>query len=149
MSRPFKFKYNIFLRWKMLTFVNPVILIIIWHVYHQPRPHGHSSRFLQGRHMAVGTRLVYHVMGPMIYLLDRNIIDKKLYWKLNPTDSTAPRFHGLSKIHKAEIPIVSYTGTPLYKLSKYIASILTTFKKSGMDILRTQKSFLNLFAMKL
>ena len=55
-------------------------------------------------------------------LLDRNIIDKELYWKLKPTDSPAPKFYGLPKIHKPEIPIrpiVSYTGTPLYKLSRY------------------------------
>ena len=38
-------------------------------------------------------------------LLDRNIVDKELYWKLKPTDSPAPRFYGLPKIHKPEIPI--------------------------------------------
>ena len=67
-------------------------------------------------------------------LLDRNIIDKELYWKLKFTDSSALRFYGLPKIHKPEIPIrpiVSYTGTPLYKLSRYIASILSTDTKSG------------------
>ena len=38
-------------------------------------------------------------------LFDRNIIDKYLYWKVKPTDSPTPRFHGLPKIHKPEIPI--------------------------------------------
>ena len=57
-------------------------------------------------------------------LKDRNIIDQGLYYKLKPTASPAPRFYGLPKIHKA---IVSYTGTPLYKISKHIANILTTY----------------------
>ena len=63
-------------------------------------------------------------------LLNRNIIDQSLYYKLKPTDSPAPRFYGLPKIHKQGIPIrpiVSYTGTPLYKISKHIANILTTY----------------------
>ena len=82
-------------------------------------------------------------------LLDRNIIYKELYWKLKPTDSPAPRFYGLPKIHKPEIPIrpiVSYTGTPLYKLSRYIASILSTLPNQGMGILRIRKSFLNILS---
>ena len=77
-------------------------------------------------------------------LLDRNIIDKELYWKLKPTDSPAPRFYGLPKIHKPEIhirPIVSYTGTPLYKLSRYIASILSTYTKSGNGHSKNSKEF--------
>ena len=62
-------------------------------------------------------------------LKNRNIIDQSLYYKLKPTDSPAPRFYGLPKIHKQGIPIrpiVSYTGTPLYKISKHVANILTT-----------------------
>ena len=63
-------------------------------------------------------------------LKDWNIIDQSLYNKLKRTDSPAPRFYGLPKIHKQGIPIrpiVSYTGTPLYKISKQIANILTTY----------------------
>ena len=63
------------------------------------------------------------------------VIDKKLYFKLKPTDSPAPRFYGLPKIHKPEIPvrpIVSYTGTPLYNVSKYIADLLKVYiEKEG------------------
>ena len=63
------------------------------------------------------------------------VIDRKLYWKLKPTDSPAPRFYGLPKIHKPGVPIrpiVSYTGTPLYNVSKYIADILKTYiEKEG------------------
>ena len=48
-------------------------------------------------------------------LRDNGTIDQSLYFKLKPTDSQAPRFYGLPKIHKASIPvrpIVSYRGGP-------------------------------------
>ena len=63
-------------------------------------------------------------------LKDQNIIDQTLYFKLKPTDSPAPRFYGLPKIHKQGTPIrpiVSYTGTPLYNISKYVAGILSRY----------------------
>ena len=56
-----------------------------------------------------------------------------MYYRLKPTDPPAPRFYGLPKIHKPEIPIrpiVSYTGTPLYGLSKHIDSILQHYTKT-------------------
>ena len=60
-------------------------------------------------------------------LKDRNIKDQSLYYKLKPTDSPAPRFYGLPKIHKQGIPIrpiVSYTGTPLYKIANTLQTSL-------------------------
>lgn len=77
-------------------------------------------------------------------LKEREIIDQSLYFKLKPTDSPAPRFYGLPKIHKPDIPIrpiVSYVGTPLYKLSKYIASILQHYTKSGNNHSKNSKEF--------
>ena len=56
-------------------------------------------------------------------------IDNKLYYCVKPTGSPAPRFYGQLKIHKPGVPIrpiVSYSGSPLYNLSKYIANILKT-----------------------
>ena len=47
-----------------------------------------------------------------------------MYYYLKPNDSPAPSFYGQQKIHKPEVPIrtiVSYSGFPLYNLSKYIA----------------------------
>ena len=68
-------------------------------------------------------------------LKDRNIIDQSLYYKLKPLDSPAPRFYGLPKIHKTGTPIrpiVSYTGIPLYNISKYVANILSSYiRKEG------------------
>ena len=63
-------------------------------------------------------------------LKKNNHLDQTLYNRLKPTDSPAPQFYGLPKIHKPDVPIrpiVSYTGTPLYNLSKYISNILKTY----------------------
>ena len=60
-------------------------------------------------------------------LKDSEFIDNKLYYYLKPTDSPASRFYGQSKIHKPGVPIrpiVSYSGSPLYNLNKYIANML-------------------------
>ena len=54
-------------------------------------------------------------------------IDNKLYYCVKPTGSPAPRFYGQLKIHKPGVPIrpiVSYSGSPLYNLNKYITNIL-------------------------
>ena len=51
---------------------------------------------------------------------------------LKPTDLPASRFYGQSKMHKPGVPIcpiVSYSGSPLYNLKKYIANILNTYVK--------------------
>ena len=60
-------------------------------------------------------------------------INEQTYYQLKPTDSPPPRFHGLPKIHKQGVPIrpvVSCTGMPLYKLSKFVASILSKYTSS-------------------
>ena len=60
-------------------------------------------------------------------LKDNEFIDNKLYYYLKPTDSPSPRFYGQPKIHKPGVPIrpiVSYSGSPLYNLNKYIANML-------------------------
>ena len=66
-------------------------------------------------------------------LKDNDFIDNKLYYYLKPTDSPAPRFYG-QPIHKPGVPIrliVSYSGSPLYNLDKYIANILKDYVKDG------------------
>ena len=60
-------------------------------------------------------------------LKDIEFIENKLYYYLKPTDSPAPRFYGQPKIHNPGVPIrpiVSYSGSPMYHLNKYIANIL-------------------------
>ena len=66
-------------------------------------------------------------------LKDNEFIDNKLYYYLKPTDSRAPRFYAQPKIHKPGVPIcpiVSYSGSPLYNLNKYIAKILKDYVKN-------------------
>ena len=65
---------------------------------------------------------------------------------LKSTDSPAPRFYGQPKIHKPEVPIlpiVSYSGSPLYNLDKYIANILKTYAKCENNIAENFIKFSN------
>ena len=62
---------------------------------------------------------------------DQNLhqIDVKLYHHLHSTDATPATFYGLSKIHKANIPLrptTSCINSPTYKFSKHLVSVLTT-----------------------
>ncbi len=57
---------------------------------------------------------------------DGTIADS-LYKYIYPTSSTAPKFYGLPKIHKPDIPlrpITSSRGSITYNLSKHLAQIL-------------------------
>ena len=65
--------------------------------------------------------------------MDINIIDKELDWKLNPKDSHAPVFYRLPKIYELNTPIRSFVlcATEVYRLSRYVASILTAYAQSG------------------
>ena len=72
------------------------------------------------------------VTKKLIELKDNNLIEQQEYFRLKPTGTQPPRFYGLPKIHKNGTPmrpIVSYTGTPLYEISKYIANILKPYGK--------------------
>ena len=76
--------------------------------------------------------IVSQVTKKLIELKDDNLIEKLGYFKLKPTGTQTPRFYGLPKIHKEGTPmrpIVSYTGTPLYEISKFIANILKPYGK--------------------
>ena len=78
------------------------------------------------------TKIKAKTLKQLKVLKDNEFIDKKLYYYLKPTDSTAPRFYGQPKIHKPRVPIrpiVSYSGSPLYNLKKCIANILKTYVK--------------------
>ena len=71
-------------------------------------------------------------------------IHQSLYFKLKPTDSQAPRLYGLPKIHKASIPvrpIVSYSGSPLFNLSKYITNILKPYTLLNKQHCKNSKEF--------
>ena len=56
----------------------------------------------------------------------------KLYYYLKSTDLPGLRFYGQPKICKPGVPVrpmVSYSGSPLYNLNKYIANILKAYVK--------------------
>ena len=69
-------------------------------------------------------------------------IAKPIYDRLRPTGSQPPRLYGLPKIHKQSVPlrpIVSCIGSPSYKLSKYIASIISPLAgKTSLHVLNSK-----------
>jgi hypothetical protein len=62
-----------------------------------------------------------------------NIISKATYEKLYSSDGLSPRFYGLPKIHKPEIPlrpIVSFVNSPTYGVSSFLGNTENTVKNS-------------------
>ena len=77
---------------------------------------------------------------------DNKFIDNKIYYYIKPLDSPAPRFYGQPKIHKLGVPIrpiVSYSGSPLYNLNKYIANILKAYVKDENNNAKNSTTFSN------
>ena len=75
---------------------------------------------------------------------DNGTIDQSLYFKLKLTDFQAPRFYGLPKIHKASIPVrpmVSYSGSPLFNLSKHITNIVKSYTLLNKQHCKNSKEF--------
>ena len=73
------------------------------------------------------TKIKTKILKQLKVIKDNKFIDNKLYYYLKPTDSPVPRFYGQPKIHKPRVtirPIVSYSGSLLYNLNKYIANML-------------------------
>ena len=55
-------------------------------------------------------------------------INKVLFDRLKPSNTKAPRFYGLPKIHKPDMPlrpIVSAIGSPMYSLAKFVTKIIS------------------------
>ena len=64
-------------------------------------------------------------------------ISDKLYKKIYPTGAVAPKFYGLPKIHKRDIPlrpIVSIRGSINYELVKKLSRILGPLVDSSPTI---------------
>ena len=88
--------------------------------------------------------VVSQITRKLSVLRDNKSIDQQHYLKLKPTGSQPTPFYGVPKIHKDEIPvclIVSYTGTPLYEVSKHIAEILKPYGKQKEQHTNNSKSF--------
>ena len=56
-----------------------------------------------------------------------DMLSQKFYDHLRPSATVCPKFYGLPKIHKPDVPlrpIVASQGSPTYNLAKYLAEIL-------------------------
>ena len=92
------------------------------------------------------TKIKTKALEQLKVLKDNEFIDNKLYYYLKPTDSPAPRFYGQPKIHKPGVPIrpiVSYSGSPLYNLNKYIANILKAYVRDENNNAKNSTTFSN------
>ena len=70
------------------------------------------------------TKRVVDVIKP---LKDNGILPVVIYRRIYPTMTESPKFYGLPKIHKPEVPlrpIVASRGSITYELAKYVAHIL-------------------------
>ena len=88
------------------------------------------------------TKIRAKTLKQLKVLKNNEFIDNKLYYYLKLTGSPAPRFYGQPKKHKPGVPIrpiVSYSGSPLYNLNKYIANIL----KDGNNNAKNSTTFSN------
>lgn len=71
-------------------------------------------------------------------------ITKPLYNQLHASDCPLPRFYGLAKIHKPEIPlrpVISAVGSALYAASKYLTRILKPMVGKGEYTVANSKEF--------
>ena len=78
------------------------------------------------------TKIKAKTLKQLKALKDNEFTENKLYYYLKPTDSPAPTFYGQPKTYKPGVPIrpiVSYSGSPLYNINKYIANILKAYVK--------------------
>ena len=92
------------------------------------------------------TKIKTKTLKQLKVLKDNEFIDNKLYYYLKPTDSPVPRFYGQPKIHKSGVPvcpIVSYSGSPLYNLNKYIAKILKAYVQDENNNATNSTTFFN------
>ena len=92
------------------------------------------------------TKIKTKTLKQLKVLKDNEFIDNKLYYYLKPADSPTPRFFGQTKIHKPGAPIrpiVSYSGSPLYNLNKYITNILKAYVQDENNNAKNSTTFSN------
>ena len=92
------------------------------------------------------TKIKAKTLKQLMDMKDNEFINNNLYNHLEPTDSSVPTFSGQPKIHKPGVPIrpiVSYSGSPLYNLNKYIANILKAYVKDENNNAKNSTTFSN------
>ena len=73
------------------------------------------------------TKLKYKLINILKMMKGEGSIDENTYKKVYPTWASAPKFYGLSKIHKEDVPlrpIVSSIGSVTYGVAKELSRIL-------------------------
>ena len=92
------------------------------------------------------TKIKTKTLKQLKVLKDSDFSENKLYYYLKPNDSPVPRFYGQPKIHKPGVPIcpiVSYSGSPLYSLNKYMANILKAYAQDENNNAKNSTTFSN------
>ena len=77
-------------------------------------------------------------------LKDKGLITKAHFESLRPSQSKAPRFYGLPKIHKPNTPlrpIVSAIGSPTYSLGKFVTTIISPLVGKTPSYVKNSKHF--------
>ena len=73
-------------------------------------------------------------------------IDIQLYYRLRCSVPQSAKLHGLSKLHKPNIPmrpIVSFCGSPTYQLSKHLTNILKPLTDKSRHKLQSTDNFID------
>ena len=73
------------------------------------------------------------------------MLSQKVYDHLRPSATVCPKFYGLPKIHKPDVPlrpIVASQGSPTYNLAKYLAEILKPFVGKSEHYVVNSKEFI-------
>ena len=96
------------------------------------------------KHLATKTKA--KALKKFKILKDNEFIDNKLYYYPTPIDSLVSRLYGQPKTHKPGVHIhhiVSYSGSTLYSLNKYVANIVKAYVKDENDNSKHSNTFSN------
>ena len=77
-------------------------------------------------------------------LKETGVLSNSLYRRLYPTTDTAPRFYGLPKIHKANLPlrpIVSSIGSITYNLAKHLKGFVKPLVGQSIHHVKNSSEF--------
>ncbi|XP_076047286.1 uncharacterized protein LOC143028808 [Oratosquilla oratoria] len=78
-------------------------------------------------------------------LRENRIINDVEWKKMRPGDSTIPKFYGLPKVHKENIPlrpIVAFRNSPTYHLASYLAKLLRPLVTDSPHMLQNSADFI-------
>ncbi|XP_076042000.1 uncharacterized protein LOC143025905 [Oratosquilla oratoria] len=78
-------------------------------------------------------------------LRENRIINDDEWKKMRPGDSTIPKFYGLPKVHKENIPlrpIVAFRNSPTYHLALYLAKLLRPLVTDSPHMLQNSADFI-------